>query len=210
MASDLLDLSVEIAKAHLCQNQMAANEIPDFIRSIHNTLAELRRSNGAALIAASRATPGAAESRASDAVADENDDATTSGVSSKIAPIRDENIDDPAYEGLDPWLAKRIGPNLAKKLNPQSEIHPTVYEDKIICLEDGSEVKLLRAYVRKNFGLEFHEYLDKWNLPDNYPTAPPAYVENKRRLAKQSGLGVRTRANRKKQQPRSIAADATA
>ncbi|HMO73868.1 MAG TPA: MucR family transcriptional regulator [Sphingopyxis sp.] len=210
MASDLLDLSVEITKAHLSQNQMSHQDIPDFIRSIHNTLVELRNAGSASANLADGPHARAAEASATDANSTTSADSDMAGATSKVAAIRDENIDDPAYEGLDPWLAKRIGPNLAKKLDPQNEIHPTVYEDRIICLEDGSEVKLLRAYVRKNFGLEFHEYLDKWNLPDNYPTAPPAYVENKRRLAKQSGLGVTRRAKRKKQQPRAVAADATA
>src|SRR3546814_19623168 len=87
---------------------------------------------------------------------------------SDVAPIRDEDISDPRFKGIDPWLAKRISPGLAEKLNPKNKIHPTIFEDKLICLEDGSEVKLLRSYVKKNFKLDFHQYMSKWNLPSDY------------------------------------------
>src|SRR3546814_20042696 len=79
---------------------------------------------------------------------------------------------------------------------PKNKIHPTIFEDKLICLEDGSEVKLLRSYVKKNFKLDFHQYMSKWNLPSDYPTAPAEYVNKKREIAKKTGLGVTTRANR--------------
>lgn len=205
MASNLLDLSVEITKAHLSQNQMSHHDVPEFIRSIHNTLVELRNSS-----AEGRSTADAAKDTATEVGLVQGVSPDEPGASPKIATIRSENIDDPAFHGLDPWLAMRISPNLARKLNPENKVHPTVYDDKIICLEDGSEVKLLRAYVRKNFGLEFHEYLDKWRLPDDYPTAPPAFIENKRRLAKQRGFGVTTRAHRKKPQGKAKVAAALA
>src|SRR3546814_17415436 len=68
---------------------------------------------------------------------------------SDVAPIRDEDISDPRFKGIDPWLAKRISPGLAEKLNPKNKIHPTIFEDKLICLEDGSEVKIGRASCRE-------------------------------------------------------------
>src|SRR3546814_19727993 len=68
---------------------------------------------------------------------------------SDVAPIRDEDISDPRFKGIDPWLAKRISPGLAEKLNPTNKIHPTIFEDKFLWLEDCAEVKLLRSYVKK-------------------------------------------------------------
>src|SRR3546814_15593794 len=55
---------------------------------------------------------------------------------------------------------------------------------------------LFRSYVKKNFKLDFHQYMSKWNLPSDYPTAPAEYVNKKREIAKKTGLGVTTRANR--------------
>src|SRR3546814_18223960 len=80
----------------------------------------------------------------------------------------------------------------------------TLFLTKRICLEYGSEVKILRSYVKKNFKLDFHQYMSKWNLPSDYPTAPAKYVNKKREIAKKTGLGVTTRANREN---RAAAAD---
>src|SRR3546814_6922605 len=55
---------------------------------------------------------------------------------------------------------------------------------------------LLRFYVKKISKLDFHQYIGKWNLPSNYPTAPAEYFNKKREIAKKTGLGVTTRANR--------------
>jgi predicted transcriptional regulator len=225
MASDLLDMSVELTKGYLTQNQLSLEEVPELLRSIHQTLADLRTSGSAAATATATAAPtastsasspsaaagaqdapeakrrgpkpgakrAAAEKAAAEAEAEVTDVQPTDVL---VAPIRDEDISDPAYKGLDPWLAMRISPSFASKLDPNNKPHPTVFQDKLICLEDGKEVKLLRAYVRKNFGLEFHQYMSKWNLPTDYPTAPPAYLANKRDIAKKTGLGVTTRAHR--------------
>src|SRR3546814_15486590 len=42
MASDLLDMSFELTKGYLNQNQLTKDELPDLIRSIHQTLSDLR------------------------------------------------------------------------------------------------------------------------------------------------------------------------
>jgi predicted transcriptional regulator len=57
-------------------------------------------------------------------------------------------------------------------------------------------VKLLRAYLRKNHGMNVADYIDRWRLPANYPTAPAKYLEGKRAQAKASGLGVSLRGAR--------------
>lgn len=176
MASDLLEMTVDLTKAYLNQNQLSGAEVPEFIRSIHETLMDLRTKRAVSETEAAEVQP-------------------SGGL---VAPIRDENIDDAAYKGLDPWLAMRISPSMASKLNAQNKPHPTVFQDRIICLEDGKEVKLLRAYLKKNFNLEFRDYVSRWNLPANYPTAPPAYLATKRAIAKKTGLGVTTRAHREK------------
>jgi predicted transcriptional regulator len=218
MASDLLDMTVELTKGYLTQNQIPSDEVSEFITSIHQTLTDLRASGSksatatATAAAASTAAPAAdqpvsekkrrgpkpgAKRAAAEALAAEPEAVEEVQVADVlVAPVRDEDISDPAYKGLDPWLAKRISPSLALKLDAKNKPHPTVFQDMIICLEDGKEVKLLRAYVRKNFGLEFHQYMSKWNLPADYPTAPPAYLANKREIAKKTGLGVTTRAHR--------------
>jgi predicted transcriptional regulator len=238
MASDLLDMSFELTKGYLHQNEISKDDLPDFIRSIHRTLSDLRDSGLATVTPAASTAPAlaapaapaaaalpapvesaasapaaeaaapkrrgpkpgfkraAAEKAAAAAPKKEELKAAPEPELSVVAAIRDEDISDPRYKGIDPWLAMRISPTFAEKLNPKNKIHPTIFEDKLICLEDGSEVKLLRSYVKKNFGLDFHQYMSKWNLPSDYPTAPAEYLNKKRDIAKKTGLGVTTRAHR--------------
>ena len=72
---------------------------------------------------------------------------------------------------------------------------PGVFQDHIICLEDGAKVTLLRSYLSKRFQMDLSTYKAKWSLPANYPAVPPEYVEKKRKIALRSGLGTQVRAH---------------
>jgi predicted transcriptional regulator len=180
----ILQLSVELATAHISMNPMSAEQVSPLIKNIYQTLKELEEA-----ASLSPAPPAIVDDAAGDTPEDEKP-------SAKTAPVINLDVSDEAFEGLDPWLAARISRRLAAQLNRNSTLHPTVFPDHIICLEDGAKVKLLRAYVRKRFGLTFHEYLNKWSLPDDYPVAPPNLLEAKRSAAKTFGLGTTTRAHR--------------
>lgn len=213
MAADLLEMSVTLVTAHLSKNQMSAAEVPDFLRKVHETLKDLQGdrqlADGSSSLATSasiaamrlHACDAAAASQAGqDGVAVRED-----GASSKVAHKLGNDLSEPEFEGLDPWLCERISPGIARRLNRAESIHPSVYPDKIICLEDGKEVKLLRSYVEKHFKLNEEEYRCKWRLPDDYPMAPPVYIENKRKLAAAAGLGRAVRANKEKSNRSKIA-----
>lgn len=72
---------------------------------------------------------------------------------------------------------------------------PGVFQDHIICLEDGAKVTLLRSYLSKRFQMDLSTYKAKWSLPASYPAVPPGYVERKRQIALRSGLGTQVRAH---------------
>lgn len=192
MADELLTLSVELAKAHLSQNPVATDKITTLIRDIHQTLIELNSAS---------ASKAPAKQLSLEAIGDDDESSPGTGEASKFAEVLHEDVSDPVFAGLDPWLAKRINPKMASRLDPANQIHPTVYSDYLVCLEDGQPVKLLRAYLKRNFGLTFEEYMDKWNLPDNYPTTPPKYLEAKRKQARDMGLGVQVRIGSKGSAP---------
>lgn len=115
--------------------------------------------------------------------------AATAAPKDETAPVIQTDISDPAYEGLDTWLAQRITPAIARKLNPANALHPSVFSDHIICLEDGGKVTLLKSYLRSRFNMSLEDYIKRWNLPADYPSAPPRYSEKRRHLAMKSGLG---------------------
>lgn len=178
----ILELSVELAKAHISLNPMSADQVSPLIRNIFQTLNDLSQHG---------VTPDM--SRKTDDSSQGLEPIVTPAID-KAPPVINLDTSDEAFEGLDPWLAARISRRLALQLNREPVGHPTIFQDYLVCLEDGAKVKLLRAYIRKRFGLTFAQYLDKWNLPDDYPVAPPNFLEAKRSAAKTFGLGTTTRA----------------
>lgn len=75
---------------------------------------------------------------------------------------------------------------------------PGVFDDRIVCLEDGRSVTLLKSYVAKRHGMSLLEYQRKWRLPSDYPSVPPEYVERKRAIAHSNGLGTTVKWDRGK------------
>lgn len=233
MTTDILEMSTQLVTAHLTQNRMSAKDVPDFIRNVYTTLDDLKsktasvEANVEAPALANTAKTDAVEQKAESAPRAENAPApaeTTAANeaeadtaprvdqphSNKVAYVRDNDLSDPVFEGLDPYLAARISPRTAEKLDPNNEIHPSVFPDHLICLEDGQSVTLLRSYIKKRFGLTPTEYVEKWNLPDEYPMSPPEYIAKKRKAALKGGLGRKVRANREKPKAQKASEEKTA
>lgn len=207
--ANLVKMSVNLVAAHLTSNQMNAAEVPAFLRSVFDTLKEMdaaeqsdRHSTAGTANASapvdepetrSQLVPaGPALDNSPDAAA-----ALAAGMRPEIvAPIRQNILDDPAFHGLDPWLAARITPEIARQLDPVNPIHPSVYSDRLICLEDGKSVVLMRPYIRNRYGLSEEQYKCKWGLPASYPMSTPEFLERKRSTARKSQLGVAIRPRR--------------
>lgn len=77
----------------------------------------------------------------------------------------------------------------AEKAKPAVPVGRSVQPDYIICLEDGKKLKMLKRYLRSQYGLTPEEYRRKWGLPGDYPMVAPNYAEQRSSLAKASGLG---------------------
>ncbi|MCI5049486.1 MAG: MucR family transcriptional regulator [Rickettsiales bacterium] len=74
-------------------------------------------------------------------------------------------------------------------------IDESVQPDYIICLEDGKKLKMLKRYLKTNYGMSPEEYRKRWNLPSNYPMVAPEYAKRRSMLAKKIGLGKQERAH---------------
>ncbi|MET0599343.1 MAG: MucR family transcriptional regulator [Mesorhizobium sp.] len=81
----------------------------------------------------------------------------------------------------------------AKPLVPAVPIRKSVTPDHIVCLEDGRQFKSLSRHLKAVYGLTPDEYRRKWNLPADYPMVAPSYSKQRSRLAKEIGLGMRSR-----------------
>ncbi len=76
---------------------------------------------------------------------------------------------------------------------PAVPVSKSVTPDYIVCLEDGKKLRVLKRYLKRNHGLSIEDYRERWNLPDDYPVVAPNYSKERRKLAKEIGLGVKFR-----------------
>jgi len=74
-------------------------------------------------------------------------------------------------------------------LKPAVPLKKSIQNDYIVCLEDGKKLKMLKRYLRSNYGMTPEEYRMKWNLPSDYPMVAPAYAKRRSEFAKEFGLG---------------------
>ena len=79
------------------------------------------------------------------------------------------------------------------ELQPAVPVRSSVKHDYIVCLEDGKKLKMLKRYLKTAYGLSPEEYRHRWDLPIDYPMVAPNYARQRSTLAKQIGLGTRTR-----------------
>ena len=76
---------------------------------------------------------------------------------------------------------------------PAVPLKKSVTPDYIICLEDGKKFKSLKRHLRTQYNMTPEQYRDKWGLPADYPMVAPNYAVARSKLARQMGLGQRSR-----------------
>jgi predicted transcriptional regulator len=94
-------------------------------------------------------------------------------------------------------LSAAAAPAPAEKPKPAVSPKKSVFDDYIICLEDGKKFKSLKRHLRTHYDLSPEEYREKWGLAADYPMVAPSYAAARSKLARQMGLG-RKRGARKK------------
>ena len=126
--SELLELTSEIVAAHVSNNTLSVNDLPQLIRDVYATLETVGTGNKA----------------------------------------------------LDP-------------LTPVVPIRKSVTPEFLVCLEDGKKLKMLKRHLKTSYNMTPEEYRQKWNLPRDYPMVAPNYAKQRSDLAKEIGLGRKTR-----------------
>ena len=76
-----------------------------------------------------------------------------------------------------------------EKQKPAVNPRRSVFDNYIICLEDGKKFKSLKRHLMSHFGLTPEQYREKWGLEPNYPMVAPSYAAARSALAKKTGLG---------------------
>lgn len=77
---------------------------------------------------------------------------------------------------------------------PSIPLDEIVKEKYVVCLECGKQMRTLKAHLRKTHKLLPAEYFRRYGLdPKKYPLVCKEYSEQRRKLAKEKGLGERGR-----------------
>lgn len=92
------------------------------------------------------------------------------------------------HQSLD-QLAATPAAEVRPAAKPAVPVRKSIFDDYLICLEDGKKFKSLRRHLRSHYDMSPEEYREKWNLPSDYPMVAPNYAKTRSRLAKQIGLG---------------------
>jgi predicted transcriptional regulator len=75
---------------------------------------------------------------------------------------------------------------------PPIPLDEIVKEKHVVCLECGKKMRTLKAHLRKTHQLSPKEYFRRYGLdPKKYPLVCKEYSEQRRKLAKEKGLGER-------------------
>lgn len=84
----------------------------------------------------------------------------------------------------------------APRPQPAVTVKKSVTPDFIVCLEDGRKLKMLKRHLKTAYNMTPEEYRERWGLSPDYPMVAPNYAKQRSRLAKQIGLGTRSRRGR--------------
>jgi predicted transcriptional regulator len=74
---------------------------------------------------------------------------------------------------------------------PSIPLKDIVTEKYVVCLECGRKMRTLKAHLRKAHNLQPKEYFKRYGLdPKKFPLVCKEYSEQRRKLAKEKGLGA--------------------
>ena len=72
---------------------------------------------------------------------------------------------------------------------PAVSARASVKPDKVVCMDCGMELQMLKRHLTTHHGMTVDEYRAKWNLAADHPVVAPNYADRRRDLAKKIGLG---------------------
>ena len=75
------------------------------------------------------------------------------------------------------------------KTSPAVSLRRSVRPDAIVCMECGTEHKMIKRHLKTAHDLSVADYRDRWDLKPDYPLVAPNYARQRSELAKRFGLG---------------------
>jgi predicted transcriptional regulator len=91
-----------------------------------------------------------------------------------------------------------IGSTSVTQARPQPAVpvKRSVLPDYIVCLEDGKKLKMLKRHLKTAYNLTPEQYRERWGLPPDYPMVAPNYAKQRSQLARDLGLGTKSKRKR--------------
>lgn len=84
----------------------------------------------------------------------------------------------------------------AERPSPSVPIKKSVTSDYIVCLEDGKKLKMLKRHLKTAYNMTPEQYRERWGLPSDYPMVAPNYAKKRSQLARDLGLGTKSKRKR--------------
>lgn len=111
-----------------------------------------------------------------------------------VSPAEVQSMIRQIYQAL-----SAAGNEPAQPERPEPAVPPakSVFNDYIVCLEDGRQLKMLKRHLMSAYKMTPQQYRQRWGLPANYPMVAPVYARQRSALAKKIGLGKTPRRGRK-------------
>ena len=88
-------------------------------------------------------------------------------------------------------------PEVPEALKPAVPVKRSIFPDYIVCLENGKKLKMLKRHLMTAYNMTPEDYREKWGLPADYPMVAPNYAKHRSHLAKEIGLGTKSRKGRR-------------
>jgi predicted transcriptional regulator len=85
---------------------------------------------------------------------------------------------------------------VAARPQPAVPVKKSVLPDYIVCLEDGKKLKMLKRHLKTAYNLTPEQYRERWGLPADYPMVAPNYAKQRSQLARDLGLGTKSKRRR--------------
>jgi predicted transcriptional regulator len=82
---------------------------------------------------------------------------------------------------------------------PAVPVKKSIFADHIVCLEDGTKLKMLKRHLKTSHNMTPEQYRERWGLTPDYPMVSSNYAKHRSALAKKSGLGTKSRSDGRRQ-----------
>jgi predicted transcriptional regulator len=84
----------------------------------------------------------------------------------------------------------------SERPQPAVPVKKSVSNDFIVCLEDGKKLKMLKRHLKAAYNMSPEQYRERWGLPPDYPMVAPSYARKRSQLARDLGLGTKSKRRR--------------